>query len=433
MDINSFVIGHSKGYSKGYSTGKNLAGVVSMEENEAGGMSYELKAKDGGTFDIAYGNTAPDDTTKLWVKRSKPDNIQLMSANFSKITTIGTLPTNLGSSGSVVVDSQVYLFGGSKGQDATDTILKYDVATNSITTLGIKLPTKATGIRASLHETNVYLFECVNGTTASIYKFDMQTQIITTINTTWPTSTWGLTVVTVGTKTYIFGGETSAGKLNTIHEFDPETEMLTELETKLPLYMYGMAAGVIGSKVYLLGGAGDTTATGSSYVKSTIYVFDVETKQISTAKTTLPSVSGYPWDSLSSAVVGTSIYIFGGRGTNAVNNIAKFDTKTETVTTLSMTLPATAYRITTAVMGEKVYLLGGMRSNSSATNSILRFVNDIALSKTDMAITAGTLDKAVKLADDVTMGIGTVYSGDEYGIGEKAEAYIYKNGAWTLI
>jgi hypothetical protein len=49
MDVKSFVIGHSKGYNKGYSTGKNLAGVVSMEENEAGGMSYELKANEEDT------------------------------------------------------------------------------------------------------------------------------------------------------------------------------------------------------------------------------------------------------------------------------------------------------------------------------------------------------------------------------------------------
>ena len=42
MDINSFVIGHSKGYNKG----KSLAGVVSMEENEAGGISYEIKASE---------------------------------------------------------------------------------------------------------------------------------------------------------------------------------------------------------------------------------------------------------------------------------------------------------------------------------------------------------------------------------------------------
>lgn len=429
MDISSFVIGHSKGYSNG----KKLSGVVSMKENEAGGMSYELRAKEGDTFDIAYGNTEPQDTTKLWVKRNKASNIKLMSADFENIARIGTLPENLGGCGSVVVDSQIYLFGGKSGQNSTDVILKFDPATRSTTTLSVKLPWPAYLTRVSLHGTNAYLFQCVNGYTYLIYKFDVLTQIITTINTRFPVNTWGLTVVNTGAKTYLFGGETSDGKLDTIQEFDPETETLVELETKLHYYSYGMAAGVVGSKVYLFGGAGNTTATGSNLIRSDIYMFDIETMKISKVNTSVPGYSGYTLSDYGSATVGKSIYLFGGRATNAVNPILKFDTEMDTITTLSMTLPTAVFNISTAVIGEKVYLFGGMRATTSASSSIVRFVNDIALSKTEMAIMAGTLDNAVQLADNVTMGIGSVYSSNEYGIAEPVEAYLYKDGEWTLI
>ena len=95
MDINSFVIGHSKGYNKGYSTGKNLAGVVSVEENEAGGTTYELKADESGvkltTVDEFFTGAA---NVQLPTATSIPSyafvgNSNIVNVYMPRVTTIG--------------------------------------------------------------------------------------------------------------------------------------------------------------------------------------------------------------------------------------------------------------------------------------------------------------------------------------------------------
>jgi hypothetical protein len=74
MDIVSFVIGNSKGYSKGYtkghteghsegySEGKEVAAILSVEENGAGGLTYELEAPESPMVDKAVLDALVDGT-----------------------------------------------------------------------------------------------------------------------------------------------------------------------------------------------------------------------------------------------------------------------------------------------------------------------------------------------------------------------------------
>ena len=97
---------------------------------------------------------------------------------------------------------------------------------------------------------------------------------------------------------------------------------------------------------------------------NTINVFDTESNTITTLSATLPTVAWY----IASAVIGKKVYLFGGRGSSSsvvLNTINVFDTESNTITTLSATLPKAAYSIASAVVGTKVYLFGGQDGNYS--------------------------------------------------------------------
>ena len=62
----------------------------------------------------------------------------------------------------------------------------------------------------------------------------------------------------------------------------------------------------------------------------------------------------------SAAAVGNNIYIFGGyTGNGTLNTILKFDTTTETITTLSTTLPSEVSHTSAAAVGNNIYIFGG--------------------------------------------------------------------------
>ena len=160
--------------------------VIIEGEPESGGG-------DGGSaeFNIAYGDTAPSDTSKLWVKANEPAAVSVTSsivtADEKLVVGISALPKGAYSIASAAVGTKVYLFGG---QYATSyhlsTINVFDTKTNSTETLSTSLPSAASGIASAA----------------------------------------------VGTKIYLFGGKGSSSRYNTINVFDTESNTLSTLNTK---------------------------------------------------------------------------------------------------------------------------------------------------------------------------------------------------------
>jgi DNA-binding beta-propeller fold protein YncE len=68
---------------------------------------------------------------------------------------------------------------------------------------------------------------------------------------------------------------------------------------------------------------------------------------------------------IGAAVVGTKIYLVGGYGDRYMNSIYVFDTQTDTISALSTKLPVAATRIGAAAIGTKIYLFGGCYGNTS--------------------------------------------------------------------
>jgi hypothetical protein len=111
----------------------------------------------------------------------------------------------------------------------------------------------------------------------------------------------------------------------------------------------------VGTKIYII--AADGT--------DMIYCFDTETETVTTLSVTLPVAN----KALHCAAVGTSVYILGGY--NAPTAIYCLDTETETITTLNATLKQGVWSGACTAVGNKIYIFGGF--NNGALDTIQCF------------------------------------------------------------
>ena len=216
-------------------------------------------------LNIHYGDTAPTDTSKLWIKSTEPESIEFIQdpEQTQELNILDTtLQTTVSSISAAAVGTKIYLFGGHSPMG--NIIQEFDTETKTITTLSATLPIVTTLIGAAAVGTKIYLFGGYSlksfGASPTylntIQEFDTETKTITTLSITLPTGTYGISAVAIGTKIYLFGGRCSTW-LNTIQEFDSETKTITTLSATLPTAAAYIGTAAIGTKIYLFGGEGD--------------------------------------------------------------------------------------------------------------------------------------------------------------------------------
>ena len=242
-------------------------------------------------------------------------------------------------------------------------------ATYTISALSTTLPKALSSMGVAQVGSEVYLFggKLLSAWGDTIYKFNTETETVTTLSVKLPKRLYSMGVTQVGGNIYLFGGDDVGSVVNTIYKFNTDTETLTRLSTTLPQGMENMGIASVGSNVYLFGGY--SSGSGSSY-ENIIYKFDTETETISTLSVTLPQ----GLRSMGSASVGNNIYLFGGAASyiSNVNTILKFNTETETISELSAILPKELCEMAAAQIGSNVYLFGG-NSESYYKNTIYKF------------------------------------------------------------
>ena len=151
---------------KTYTLVDNSRGDITINQNGTYPVNYKANAvvnvpSGGCELNIAFGDTAPEDTSKLWVKTSEPSNVLVSASQFgngSLETGISYLPTGAYGIATGVVGTKIYLFGGHINYNRLNTINVFDTTTNTITTLSTTLPTKAGGIASGVVGTKIYLF-----------------------------------------------------------------------------------------------------------------------------------------------------------------------------------------------------------------------------------------------------------------------------------
>ena len=398
-----------------------------------GGVTGTLESGGGGSeLNIAYGNTAPEDTSKLWIKSEEPSNISFpVLWNPEQIVegisnTGTTLPRAAGYIGTAAVGTKIYLFG-EYGNNYTyqNTIQVFDTTNNTIQTLSTTLPQAMSSMGTAAVGTKIYLF---GGSKDDSYQntiqvFDTTNNTIQTLSTTLPQAMYDMGTAAVGTKIYLFGGYGSNGNLQIIQVFDTTNNTIQTLSKTLSQTASIISAAAVGTKIYLFGGYG------SSY-QNTIQVFDTTNNTIQTLSTTLPQAA----NAIGTAAVGTKIYLFGGyNGSSRLNTIQLFDTTNNTIQTLSTTLPQAASAIGTAAVGTKIYLFGGM--NRSILNTINLFIVNVPLSSNDIIVTqeyyARTF-KVLKAPTEVEVSVKYVYKGDQ-NLAKLIDAYLYDGANWVNV
>lgn len=414
----------NKDFQNGFALGLASGGIVESE---------------GIKLNIAYGETAPEDTSKLWIKANEPANVSVGSDinGVESVANVGYLPSVEYGMSTARVGNKIYLFGGKTSVNFNTTYLNtirvYDIETNTLTTLETTLPTPCEEMGCASVGTKIYLFGGKYYTGSWYYVntinvFDTETNTITTLSTTTSTSTnkyYSMGCVANGTKIYLFGGSNQSSIINTINVFDTETEIFTTLSTTLPKPNYSMGCTSVGAKIYLFGGW-----TNSGGYLNTISVFDVNTNTITTLNTTLPQALHME----SCAFIGTKIYLFGGYNGTAQNTIYEFDTETEEVITLEAILPTACYSMGCSAYGNKVYLFGGY--GSSALNTINCFSVGFELAHNNLELQTGSNNKFNLINTEsakVKIGVENVYIGNENNEADRVDAYLHNGTEWVQI
>ena len=398
----------------------------------------------GAELNIHYGDTAPEDTSKLWIKSVEPASIEFSQSpeplEGELIISDKHLPKALSGIACAAVGTKSYLFGGyGLGiSDFSNEIQEFDTKTKVITTLSAKLSVVARYIGCAAVGTKIYLFggnkNVGNGYLNTIQEFNTETKTITTLSLTLSKATESIACAAVGTKIYLFGGSGSDGYLNTIQEFDTETKTITTLSATLSVGADKIGCAAIGTKIYLFGGSKDWRS--GNYL-NTIQEFDTETKTISTLSATLPTAA----NGIACAAIDTKIYLFGGyfnydsSNKGYLNTIQEFDIETKTITTLSTVLSTAATEMACAAIDKEIYLFGG-GTNDNRLNLIQEFVIFFPLTfgnifvQQDYGKNTFTI---VKPPTKVTIGVKNVYKGNSNNVAKFVDAYLYDGVKWVNV
>lgn len=387
-------------------------------------------------FNIHFGDVAPEDTTKLWVKTTLVANIKLdceissvLNATI-RVNDVLNVPTSEIVSGyggcTERVDNLVYLLGG---YTQSPKILTYNLDTLETASTGVAMPSNYYREAATSKVGNfIYLLGGQKYSTMSldIYQYNIVEKTITKIAATIPNNSvygWrAFGYATVGTKIYLFGGykSTSSSTSNyasSAYYFNTETSTFTTITTPLSYHRVEMATAVIGTDIYLIGGR-TSSGTETSWITKYDTLLDKYT-----ALANLPTVCS----SCRATPIGTDIYVYIGL------NIYKFDTVTNTVTTVSSGLAWSFIGGSIISYGTEIFYFCG----SGLANSAFKTTADVALELNHLLISSLNSGHHIELFNqhgiDIKLPVSGVFKGDANNKAQKVNAYYYNNAQWNVI
>lgn len=387
-------------------------------------------------FNIHFGDVAPEDMTKLWVKTAPVSNIRLDSQITSVVNATTRINDVINSATSEIVsgyggcaervDNLVYLFGG---YTQSPKILTYNLDTLETASTGVAMPSNyyreaATGRVGNL----IYLLGGLKYATMSldIYQYNITEKIITKLTVTIPNNSiygWrAFGYATVGTRIYLFGGYKSTSSsssyiASSAYYFDTVAQTFTTIATPLTYNRVEMATAVVGTDIYLIGGR-NSSGSETSWITKYDSLLDKYT-----AVANLPSVCS----NCRATAIGTDIFVFFS------SNIYKFDTLTNTVTTVSSGLTWSFGGGSIVSYGTDIFNFCG----SSLTNGAFKTITDVTLEANHLLISSLKSGYPVALFNqhgiDIKLPVSNVFKGDVNNKAQKVNAYYYNNAQWNLI
>ena len=398
MDINSFALGYSAGKKKG-----------------------------GVELNIAYGDTPPEDTTKLWVKTEEPSGIEISRY----IDTGGVrllrekLPIRMCRQGCARVGKYIYLFCGlDKSGNALNTIYRFDTETKETELLPQTIPNYFNVCCAVAFDTTIYVFG-VKGSYAYAYKFnttDYSIESAGEFSGVLPTFT---NCYKIGTIVYFATVRTdSSTSKRYFAKYDIETNKFSVVGVYLNTGYYTNGA-CVGTKIYIMGG--DFVNTG---LRGYIYCFDTEKISISTLPATIANFAS------GNVCFAFGKYVYSIGGTSKPHPIIRLDTETYAVEEINSFLPFNLDYSALSSQDDEVYLFGGMVDNVKK-DYIMKFNPNGEGVATDRSLRMFPDPDATKFVkintktESLDIGVTGIYKTNDSGKTELVESAIYKNGEWV--
>ncbi len=253
---------------------------------------------------------------------------------------------------------------------------------------------------------------------------------------TMPTVRGGFGLAVVGGKIYAIGGiNQDNAPLSTVEEYNPVTNMWTS-KASLPTARSGFAVAVYNNKIYAIGG----TVGGGGYLGNN-EVYDPVTNTWAT-KTSMPT----PRADLSANTVNDAIYLMGGKRYSSsdpfytetdVNEC--YDPVNDSWSTKTP-LPTGVQGHGSAVVGNKIYVLGGSREPTSPGTTILVNSNQVYDAQTDQWSLATPLPNVVSYgaaaATEGYQALQRIYYIGGFNMSEytgQAKALNLSNNSWSNI
>lgn len=270
-----------------------------------------------------------------------------------------------------------FLFGGNVGPSLmeSDRIWAHNPSTGSFVQKNGRLPQPMLGMSGDRVGQYVYLF---GGHAAgpqyfdTILRYDIDADTVSTLSTKLPEPRTLSKAVYSGTRILIFSGSSNGNPINTALSFNPADETIEVVGSGYPQLFSDACIAWTGSRIVM-------TTTEQSTGSRKIQAFDPTNGQMTPYST---SIDGDP--TAGCVAAGSYVWMFGGVVPNGWGDlIHRFDPSSGQLTTVAATLPYARFQGRAVMAGTRAYLYGGgdytcvNNSCSSAyTGKILRFEPD---------------------------------------------------------
>ena len=392
-----------------------------------GGVTGTLEIGGGGELNVAYGDTAPEDTSKLWVKTAEPDSVEI-SPDFGYGEAVQTTGIKSGFPTSNITcedGDYLYINGSSKIEKYNKKTLE-KVETTNIP--GVDLMQVSNGIlyctrSVYIDGNNQYQYR------ATLYAIDLTTNTETELKS--GLEHLGGNLIIYNNKIYLIGGGyeyiyRSGGwnytypVSNKITIYDISTKIVENIS-----YPYGhwySRCCLIGNNVFVFGGRTRVNGgEGDSY--NQIIKIDLDTKTVTKCNAVLPIATS----KMGVSNLGNYIYISGGDKTSQI--VYRYDTVNDTIEQVNVTLEHTRTACATFFNGTELYLLG--------SNAIVdKLQIDVPLSSTKLKIISDWLNNqfaVINGSSKVMIGVNKAFKGDENNKAKEVTAYVHDGTNWHTL
>jgi Tol biopolymer transport system component/N-acetylneuraminic acid mutarotase len=289
-------------------TKHNLPSFPKPERSSFGAITHNNKVY------IAGGHQGPEHT---YPKESFLDLFQVYDLDKKIWSNLSPMPLPKHGFQMAAFKNYIYVFGGFTYSDqhqpkwkSVDTIERYNILTNTWSTLTNKLPRSRSSNALAVVNNLAYLIGGWDSTPrfkddksgkfhSEIDTFDFLNEKVNTIPQNLPSPLRrALTAVSMNNSIYLLGGIGEGTShfewVNNLIEFNPQTGLWKEL-SPLPFATFAPGAGVINDNIYLVGGMilKDPKTYDMDYVDD-IYAYNLNTKQWTHTGVFLNENKGFP-------------------------------------------------------------------------------------------------------------------------------------------